>query len=491
MDVCGPSPPPTVLDQTNGHRSGSSDSTTKTTSTTVENGQAGSNMHKYRHAGLPVGTLISTSVCATRSSPSVVRDLIGVQINASEANTLLTRPGSMTSKPLDLSLEGAMLMETHSLLGASISTGHGVPNSSSESVDDTTGITHPFNTSAHQDSSATPLSNPQQSQYTPMFAINGTEATPFVAVTVPLESNLRSGESTSLPHRNVCKWNNCGQKFMEMEELVNHVNERHVVLMEGEYSCKWEGCSRKGKGFNARYKMLIHVRTHTNEKPHQCPICRKCFSRLENLKIHNRSHTGERPYVCPVAGCNKRYSNSSDRFKHTRTHLEEKPYFCKVAGCDKRYTDPSSLRKHVKTFGHYANRDHLNHYISQKPLSVTGASSKPTNHVSPAKPAPVSIFPAVTTVPPTSNITGLPEGVIVYPILVHSPSLQPHYSYVTLPGHLSNLSGNNSGTFSVAGMQNNDVSREVKKEDEFSLNQDVLNQRSVGMQAKSQGVASS
>lgn len=44
---------------------------------------------------------------------------------------------------------------------------------------------------------------------------------------------------------------------------------------------------------DCRYKMLIHIRTHTNEKPHRCPTCNKSFSRLENLKIHNRSHTGQ------------------------------------------------------------------------------------------------------------------------------------------------------------------------------------------------------
>ncbi|EDW04441.1 GH12994, partial [Drosophila grimshawi] len=63
-------------------------------------------------------------------------------------------------------------------------------------------------------------------------------------------------------------------------------------------------------------------------------------------------HSGEKPYKCHYEGCQKAYSNSSDRFKHTRTHSMKKPYMCKVSGCQKRYTDPSSLRKHVKTFKH-------------------------------------------------------------------------------------------------------------------------------------------
>ncbi|PIK47367.1 putative zinc finger protein [Apostichopus japonicus] len=237
----------------------------------------------------------------------------------------------------------------------------------------------------------------------------------------------------------ICKWHNCFEKFIRLEELVNHVNERHVRLeKEAEYCCRWEGCARKGKGFNARYKMLIHVRTHTNEKPHQCQHCRKCFSRLENLKIHTRSHTGEKPYVCPVEGCNKRYSNSSDRFKHTRTHHEEKPYSCKLPGCTKRYTDPSSLRKHVKSHGHYSREQRTKPYektahsmsISNLITSTTPTVTA-TNQLSPA--SMLASLPSFAT----AGTNSLSERVIMYPILVHSPALPPHYSYVTVPtGHL-------------------------------------------------------
>ncbi|XP_022126655.2 zinc finger protein GLIS3 [Pieris rapae] len=157
----------------------------------------------------------------------------------------------------------------------------------------------------------------------------------------------------------ICEWRGCGIRFDSVSRLSAHVARVHAhAHSDGYFYCCWRGCTRSQRGFNARYKMIVHMRIHTNERPHTCNQCQKSFSRAENLKIHLRSHSGEKPYVCPYEGCGKAYSNSSDRFKHTRTHKVDKPYCCKAPGCTKRYTDPSSLRKHVKAYKHFTEKEH-------------------------------------------------------------------------------------------------------------------------------------
>nr|XP_058927836.1 zinc finger protein GLIS3 isoform X3 [Kogia breviceps] len=168
---------------------------------------------------------------------------------------------------------------------------------------------------------------------------------------LPQAALEEDGEMEDVGGKHCCRWIDCSALYDQQEELVRHIEKVHIDQRKGEdFTCFWAGCPRRYKPFNARYKLLIHMRVHSGEKPNKCSFegCKKAFSRLENLKIHLRSHTGEKPYLCQHPGCQKAFSNSSDRAKHQRTHLDTKPYACQIPGCSKRYTDPSSLRKHVK-----------------------------------------------------------------------------------------------------------------------------------------------
>lgn len=54
-----------------------------------------------------------------------------------------------------------------------------------------------------------------------------------------------------------------------------------------EFKCYYENCDKK---YESKSNFLIHLRSHTGDKPFQCDFCLKCYPSKGNLKKHLKLH---------------------------------------------------------------------------------------------------------------------------------------------------------------------------------------------------------
>ncbi|XP_075187606.1 uncharacterized protein LOC142258938 [Anomaloglossus baeobatrachus] len=129
----------------------------------------------------------------------------------------------------------------------------------------------------------------------------------------------------------------CGKKFTRKSKLVQH---ERMHAGEKPYSCL-----ECGKCFTRRSACMSHKRIHTGEKPYSCSECGKCYRMKQHLDAHHRSHTGEKPYFC--SECGKCFALKELLVKHHRTHTGEKPYSC--SECGKCYSMKQHLDAHHRS----------------------------------------------------------------------------------------------------------------------------------------------
>ncbi|KAI5095950.1 zinc finger protein 64 [Silurus meridionalis] len=150
-------------------------------------------------------------------------------------------------------------------------------------------------------------------------------------------------------------------------------------VMAGDRPFECELCHKR---FSRRDKLNLHSRSHTGEKPHKCKHCTYAAADSSSLKKHLRVHYDERPFkcqICPYASrnssqltvhlrshtgdapfqcseCGAKFKINSDLKRHTRVHSGEKPYACEL--CDYRCAMKANLKSHARLrHGAYACAD--------------------------------------------------------------------------------------------------------------------------------------
>lgn len=136
-----------------------------------------------------------------------------------------------------------------------------------------------------------------------------------------------SGHMRCHPDRKMHECVFCNKQYVQKRSLKVHIRSHtgeSPPIFAGEKNHVCETC---GKAFAGSNSLALHKRVHAKAKEvWECEICKKKFNQQANFDVHMKSHSESKPHVCKV--CNKAFSSSSHLSGHMWTH--EKRVECDV-----------------------------------------------------------------------------------------------------------------------------------------------------------------
>lgn len=133
-------------------------------------------------------------------------------------------------------------------------------------------------------------------------------------------------------------------------EAVSNRERRHATISGKITGFQCEHCSYFTSN---RQSLIIHRRSHTNERPFKCHLCDQTFTVKCNLKQHvRRIHTKDFSHHCQY--CPRKFLFAWQLDEHHNMHTGAKPFKCLY--CSMRFGQKSKLNKHLKIHEGYKCR---------------------------------------------------------------------------------------------------------------------------------------